>query len=1115
MYRIILFLSYFSFLFSSSLAQDIDFRNYTIKDGLAQNTITYIMQDSNGYMWFGTQLGISRFDGKEFKNLKMSDGLPNNHIQTIFEDREQNIWFGTREGVSRFNRQKFVNFSEKDGLVHNNVKHIEQLKNGNIVFATSEGISVFDGTNFKNFTQADKLPDGNVTHVFKDEQSRIWFGLQEGLAMLGNDSLKVFTEKDGFPNDVVWDIITRKSGEIWIATQENGLYKYQNGEFTNYTVDDGLHSNMLLSLYTDNNDNIWIGSYNSGVAKYNGRYFSKLKNKKISDKIILEINEDNFNNIWFRSARNGVFKYTNQKLRNFKAENNLIENYSDSKKGLLRVDREGNIWIGTVSGVSRYGKAIFEHYTKEHGLVGNNILAVSAISEENVWISSYSGLMNYNGETFNTYTELNDIYCIHASDKDKVLFGSTGLLYTYDGNQFKAYDDSSVFPNRDDFIHDIQPDNQGNYWLATDRGLVRFYEGKFEQVAIDSIKTKSLEIINNKIWISTTNGVYIFSPSTNEIKTIRTEDGLPDNTCTNMTLGEDGGIWVGTDNGLAHIDSSNLQPDVYNIQKGMHSNSIYLVQKDSKGAIWAGHEKGIEKIEPETQKITYYGAKEGFYPLETNEGAVSIDNEGHLWFGTVEGLVKYVPENDRINKKTPLTYIHSLKLFDKETDFSTYSDSINKETNLPVNLELPYNKNYLTFEFVGLHYTNPEKVRYKFMLEGFDSDWSEPTEERSATYKKLPNGEYTFKVLARNNDGVWNKTPVTYSFTIKPPFWKTWWFYTLAGIFILFLIYQFIKARERKLKHDKQILEQKVKERTHEIAEQKEKIEKANKELRTKQEQILSQKDEIQKQRDIAEEQRDQISKQKQEITDSIIYAERIQQAILPPEDYCKSILPDHFILFKPRDIVSGDYYWMTQKNNKTIIVAADCTGHGVPGAFMSMLGVSFLHEIVNTMDDVQAHLILNRLRYYVKKTLYQTRDDSQTKDGMDLALCIIDHDKKILQYAGAYNPLYYIRDGELHQIKADRMPIGVHIKEKDTFTKHELEIQSGDVFYIFSDGYVDQFGGEKGRKFKTKPFKRLLTQIHKEPMNIQKQKLDETIVEWQGDHDQVDDIIVIGFRVT
>ena len=1114
MYKIcLLFISVF-FVVSSTFSQNIDFRNYTIKDGLAQNTITYIMQDSDGYLWFGTQLGVSKFDGKEFQNFKISDGLANNYILTIFEDSRDDIWIGTREGVSKYNGQEFVNYTEEDGLVNKNVKFIEELENGNLVFATSAGVSVFNGEEFTNYTQKGKLPNNNVTHVYKDEGSGVWLGLAEGMARLSDDSLKVFTEKEGFTNDIVWDITSKHSGKLWIATQNKGLFEYSNGKFKNYTTQDGLHSNMILSLYLDDNNDLWMGSYKSGVAKYNGKTFSTLKEKTIADKIILEIKEDPNNNLWFRSARNGVFKYRNKQLRNFTEKNNLIENYSDSKKGLLKVDREGNVWIGTVSGISKYGKAIFEHFTDNHGLYGNNILAVSANREDDVWVSTYNGLMHYDGEQFETYKNLNDIYCIYNSGSEKVVFGSNQSIYVFNNGQFTQYKDTSLFTGFDDYVHGIQPGKDNSYWLATEKGLVKFQNGVFKQIAIDSLKAKSIEVCDNAVWVSTGNGVYHYHPSSERIHSIKVEDGLPNNNCRDLTPAKDCGVWVGTDNGLVHINADhNLK--IYNAEKGMHSNSIYLVQRDKEGAIWAGHEKGIEKIIPKTGEISHYGPREGFYPLETNEGAVSLDEEGNLWLGTVDGLVKYVPENDRINEMPPQTYIRSIKLFDKTTDFSEYADSTDIATNLPVDLELPYNKNYLTFEFVGLHYTNPEKVRYKFMLEGFDDDWSEPIGQRTATYKKIPNGEYTFKVKARNNDGVWNKEPITYSFTIEPPFWKTWWFYTLIGLVILFLVYQIIKARERKLIHDKKVLEQKVEERTREIAQQKEKIEKANEELRTKQEQILTQKDEIQKQRDLAEQQRDQISKQKQEITDSILYAERIQQAILPPEDYCKSILPEHFILFKPRDIVSGDYYWMTEKNNKTIVVAADCTGHGVPGAFMSMLGVSFLNEIVNTMSDLQAHLILNRLRYYVKKTLYQTRDDSQTKDGMDLALCIIDHERKVLQYAGAYNPLYYIRDGELYQIKADRMPIGIHIREKDTFTKHELELQSGDVFYIFSDGYVDQFGGENGRKFKSKPFKRLLKSIHQKPMNIQQQELDKTIVEWQGDHHQVDDIIVIGFRVT
>ena len=1100
--------------FHFSFPQNIDFRNYTIKEGLAQNTVTYILQDSKGYMWFGTQLGVSRFDGDEFKNYKMSEGLPNNYILTLFEDQKHHMWIGTRGGVSRFDGSEFENYSVEDGLVSNHIKHIEQLDNGSMVFASNQGLSIFDGDSFVNYTPGNPLPKGDFTRLYKDSEGNIWGGLNGGLVRVTEDSVKVFTGEQGFPEEIVWDITGDQKGRVWIATQGGGLYEYQKGVFTHYTTDDGLPGNLILSLHLDPKGNLWTGTYNSGVAKFDGNQFETIKDESLDDKIILEINEDLHGNLWFRSARSGIFEFSGDELRNFTEKNNLIENYSDRTKGLLRVDREGNLWIGTLSGVSKYGKAIFEHYTDEHGLAGTNILAVSARTEEDVWVSSYEALMHYDGDSFKLHRNLEDIYCIYSESENRALFGSKQSIYTHDGNSFKRFRDTSVFSAVDDYIHDIHPGENGTYWLATDKGLVTFKDGVFRQKALDSLEARSVAICDHTVWVATTNGVYHYHPEKGVMKEIHEEDGLPHPTCVDITHDDKNcGVWVGTDNGLAYIQPSDYQVKVYSTQNGMHSNSIYLVQKDQKGHLWAGHEKGIEKIDPENEVINHYGPKEGFYPLETNEGAISMDDEGNLWIGSVDGLVKYVPDNDRSNNLEPRTYIRNLRLFDKQTDFTTYTDSLDPESKLPVNLALPYNKNYLTFEFVGLHYTNPDKVQYKFILEGFDNDWSEPTGERSATYKKIPNGDYTFKVKARNNDGVWNQQPVSFSFTIRPPFWKTWWFYTLIFLVLVFLIVQFVKARERKLIRDKKLLEQKVKERTHEIAKQKEEIEEANEELRTKQKQILTQKDEIQKQRDLAEEQRDQISRQKQEITDSILYAERIQQAVLPPADYCKSILPDHFILFKPRDIVSGDYYWMTQKNNKVIVVAADCTGHGVPGAFMSMLGVSFFNEIVNTMDDLQANLILNRLRYYVKKTLYQTRDDSQTKDGMDLALCIIDQDEQVLQYAGAYNPLYYIRDGELHQIKADRMPIGVHIKEKDTFTNHELKLQPGDVFYIFSDGYVDQFGGEKGRKFKTKPFKRLLTRISDQPMHIQKKELDRTIMDWKGDHDQVDDIIVIGFR--
>jgi serine phosphatase RsbU (regulator of sigma subunit) len=286
-------------------------------------------------------------------------------------------------------------------------------------------------------------------------------------------------------------------------------------------------------------------------------------------------------------------------------------------------------------------------------------------------------------------------------------------------------------------------------------------------------------------------------------------------------------------------------------------------------------------------------------------------------------------------------------------------------------------------------------------------------------------------------------------------------------------------------------------------------IQKKNALLAERNAQIQAQKEEIQAQRDL-------VMKQKEEITDSIHYAQRIQKAVMPSDVFAARVLRDYFILFRPRDIVSGDFYWITYKNNKVIAVAADCTGHGVPGAFMSMLGVSFLNEIVNKLAEPEAHIILNELRNHVKTTLDQTGKADEAKDGMDIALAIIDFEKLIVQFAGAYNPLYICRPGETEiiEIKADKMPIGIYIKEKESFTPNLVEIKKGDVLYIFSDGYVSQFGGNDGRKFMTKNFKDLLMKIFEKPMDEQRNILDKAIDDWRGNLPQVDDILVMGIRI-
>ena len=266
------------------------------------------------------------------------------------------------------------------------------------------------------------------------------------------------------------------------------------------------------------------------------------------------------------------------------------------------------------------------------------------------------------------------------------------------------------------------------------------------------------------------------------------------------------------------------------------------------------------------------------------------------------------------------------------------------------------------------------------------------------------------------------------------------------------------------------------------------------------------------------------IEAQNQNITDSIQYARRIQNAILPPQEHLDQALPEHFILFEPRDIVSGDYYWLhgykirgnspEQDKNLVIVAAADCTGHGVPGAFMSMLGITLLNEIIPTLKEVKASEILNQLKNKLIKALRQAEHVDAPKDGMDIALCVFDFENKKMQYSGAYNPMYLLRNKELHHIKGDKMPIGIHLTNKPSFTNHEIDIFTGDVVYLFSDGYIDQFGGEHDRKFLSKRFKEVISDMSDKSMLEQKEVLKSKLNEWKGSREQVDDILVMGVRV-
>jgi serine phosphatase RsbU (regulator of sigma subunit) len=258
-----------------------------------------------------------------------------------------------------------------------------------------------------------------------------------------------------------------------------------------------------------------------------------------------------------------------------------------------------------------------------------------------------------------------------------------------------------------------------------------------------------------------------------------------------------------------------------------------------------------------------------------------------------------------------------------------------------------------------------------------------------------------------------------------------------------------------------------------------------------------------------------EITQQKKEITDSINYAKRIQESILPPHEHWKKLLPNSFIFYRPKDIVSGDFYWIEQKHNVVCFAAVDCTGHGVPGALMSVVGFNLLTQAVNEVGLTKPSEILEHLDAGVTKTLRQTEHGKGVKDGMDLSLCSFDTTTNVLQYAGAFNALYYVRENTLHEIKADKFPIGVNLDGVvDNYQNHTIQLQKGDCVYLFSDGYADQFGGEKGKKFKYNQLKNLFIEIAKKPVDEQKQIIANAFDVWKGGLEQVDDVVVIGLKI-
>ncbi|TFH21623.1 MAG: hypothetical protein E4H10_15070, partial [Bacteroidia bacterium] len=1030
------------------------------------------------------------------------NGLPDDFVNCLMADRSGGIWFGTQGGLAVYDGTEFKVFDEKDGLVNNDVVGMIEDLAGNIWAWTAYGISVLTSDTILSYTKGDHLAGNMILDVMMDSKGKIHVATfeKQGVTVFSDPHTSVLQKRD----EIIRDILEVGPGEIWYASQENGIIVQSRAGEYRLGPKDGLSDTVVLCLLKDSRDRIWCGTYEKGLFVFEEGKFRNVPSHFDKEPIARELVEDKRGRIWILGFLSRAWMVDEGSYTQFSVENTLAHD----EVNVLYEDKYGSIWIGTPGGVSKFGKEIFEIYDMDYSLPDNHIISVFIDSKETVWFGAgfkVCTLKDGKLDVLGIKTEENiDYYRPRSFAEDhehNIYVGSDNRLFRRQGELWKQVEllDDSIKVS----INDLLFTGDNRLWCATSTGVLIYDKGEASVLnhahGLIHDEVNALLIYDNQIYCATKGGISVFDESGNHIRDYTIENGLAWNECLDITSDTQGNLWVATKSrGVSRINLRN--PDStssLNIENGLISNAISFVELYDTTTLWIGTNLGINVLDTKSGSISVYGQEEGFYPLEPYARAIAKSKNGEMWIGTVEGLVKYDPRYDKKYTDPP-----DLILYPPSVDGIIFSGE-EKGTGIighfPGEMNFPYSKRSLEFNFTAIHTILPSRNTFSWYLEGFDDDWSVPNTERSVNYDRLPSGHFVFRVKAYNLDGVEVVQEASFAFTIRPPIYRTIWFILLYIIFGMGLIYGVFKYRERQLIREKRILEHKVKVRTKEIEDQKVEIE--------------AQRDEISGQKKYVEEQRDHIALQNKEITDSILYAKRIQQAVLPGKRMLEKSLPEHFILFKPRDIVSGDFYWVEKNEERIIVCAADCTGHGVPGAFMSLLGLTFLNEIVNHEGILKASKILDRLRTNIIRSMSHKDEVDQARDGMDVALAVIDSQLDILEYAGAFNPLVILRNGELIEYKADKMPIGKYVGEEGPFNNHKIQLEHGDMIYLYSDGFPDQFGGGKGSKYKARPFKRLLTRISAEPVNTQLNLLEMELKSWMGQEDQVDDILVMGIR--
>lgn len=1041
------------FLFCPTLYSQDNFtvRKFDEGNGLSSNFTEALAQAKTGHLIIANKGGIDRFDGKIFENIKAEGDTNSLGYITSIHTSDDEIWFGKFDGNIGVLRDK-----------------ISVIKTG---------------------------INGQVKHIYKDSKDGIWAFSRSGMvfwAMDGDTSRYDMAERDMLINAVIpykhKEFIVGSNDGLWLIRFESG------NDFQVLRQIEGLPETKITALkYETGKDLLWVGTEDAGLhlvqdpftAKQQVKEFKPESGKSIDD--VQCIFTDHMDRVWLGTFGEGLIRIEFYGEDNKQFITSQFHDQIDTEYLIRDIfeDNEQNIWISTFGGgLLQIVENIFHRPFDENWLKQQSITQLFRDSKANIWLGIDKGIFKtseYSSKTKYEYFHVggNQVSAIEEDTYGKIWLGTKASgLYVFDRqrNEFESLGKAKEKLAND--INSILSTKNGVY-VSTKAGLLLYStKGKFKShlTTIDGLPHNNVnycyEDSKGRVWIACQGNriCYLWKNKIRFIESSSAQTIVDVKHIVEDTLGR---LWFATmGQGLAVLDDATVYS--LNQDNALPSNYCYQLVLDDDRNVWVSHQKSITQISPELKRLRLVTREE---LSDTENSMVSFlfkDNEGSIWISSTHNVVKFKPSIDKSSKAKPQLSIGSMFVNEQPQE-------------LKPNLRLASGKYDITFNLAGISLRDPNAITYKIQLKGHSDSLKQQEGYDRVDFTGLGYGQYELNVYASRNGGAWTDDPVSYNFSIARPIWLSWWFWVLFSIAITIGVIAFVRYRTYRLIRDKMELEEIVLARTEEIQEQKSEIERS----------------------------RDEIAKYAKDITDSIKYAKRIQKAIFPAWQDVQEILPDAVVFFQSKDLVSGDFYFADQVGSKRIFAAVDCTGHGVPGGFMSIVANNLLQQAIKQLGLTKPSEILEYLNRGITNTLHQTYEESSVKDGMDIALCCWDEKTNKLEYAGAYNPLYIFRNGKLIEIKGNRFPVGTFVGEEiREFTNHEIDVESGDMLYIFSDGFADQFGGPNGKKFMIKRFKAMLEDIHRRPLDEQYDLLVKHLKNWKGNLEQVDDIIVLGVKI-